>query len=235
MTKRSLPHEFHDGVSETASGAQVTENDAALREWIEALEEKLEAAKTVERKSLIVAGEESRTDTGYGTMGTPDQLAVTLAGRGLIRVGFDALMKESVASASRAAIFINENQLKVPAAGGVGNSIAALQSAAVGATGAFFKLSSSPTGLVILGGGGFTGADASTGQALGLANGANGSFNQQVEETGIADLAVGTNGGELVIKGLAAGTYTISVRTKSTSGSVAMKARTLYVEAASFA
>lgn len=65
------------------------------------------------RGKSIIATEESRTNTAYGTLTTPDRVSgVVLPTDGLIVVAFQAEFKNSVANAGRAAIFLGANQVK---------------------------------------------------------------------------------------------------------------------------
>lgn len=74
----------------------------------------------VRRGKSIIATEESRTNTSYGLLATPDRVqSVVLPTDGLLRVTFSALWKEASLGAARAAIFVGGSQLKVDAAEGV--------------------------------------------------------------------------------------------------------------------
>jgi hypothetical protein len=63
----------------------------------------------------VIATEENRTNTAFGTLVTPDEITgVVMPTSGLIIVGYSALVKSSVASAGNYAIFLNSNQLRTP-------------------------------------------------------------------------------------------------------------------------
>jgi hypothetical protein len=160
---------------------------------------------SVRRGKSIIATTESRTNTAYGTMPTPDQVTVALPTDGLIAVAYQATWQESVQSAANAAIFIGANQLRLANNAGGGPAV---QQASLGANtgGIDTPLSTTPIGL--LGAGlstSYTG-DVTTGQAVGA----------------------NTNGG-LCHVFAAAGTYTVGVRFKASSGSVTAKNRHLWV------
>src|SRR4051812_48257416 len=75
----------------------------------------LDGTGVVRRGKSIIATEESRSNTSYGTLTTPDQVSnVVVPVNGLLFVAFTALWKESVLKAGRAAIFIGANQLQFP-------------------------------------------------------------------------------------------------------------------------
>lgn len=160
----------------------------------------------IRRGKLSIATEESRTSTSYGTMPTPDQIqSVVLGSTGLLLVGFSGMFKSSGNSTGSAALFLNSTQLKTDA-GSTAPSVAE-----VGTTGtdSYRHLISAPSGL-ISGAGVWTG-DVTTGQLL----------------------VTGSAGGFAVIFA-DAGTYTVSVQYKATSGSVTAKNRNLWVTTMGF-
>jgi hypothetical protein len=185
----------------------------------------------VRRGKSIIAAEESRTNVAYGKLTTPDEVQnVVLPADGLIVVGYHALWKESVADASRAAIFIGANQLTIASSvqGGAARATAAVQG---GTADKYRTLTSFSGGLLS------TSSDTSpahtniaTGQVLGAYAGST---------SGIATWEVGTQApllqadenalGGLVCVFAAAGTYTVSVQFKASSGSVTAKERKLWV------
>lgn len=171
----------------------------------------------VRRGKSIIATEESRTNVAYGKMTTPDQVSsVVLPTDGLICVAYHAMFKNSVANGGRAAIFLGANQVKMATGSGAapvvveedtGNltvdTYRPLYSAVGGSGGAGLSLVNGATN--------YTG-DVTTGQILG--------------ETG---LGAGAPVPTPVYIFAAAGTYDVSIQFRSTSGSVTMKERKLWV------
>jgi hypothetical protein len=155
-----------------------------------------------------ISATESRTNVAYGLLGTPDQIAgIVVPVTAKLRVSYQATWQEAVNGAARAAIFIGATQLKVS------DSTAAAPvvqetSLACGTANIDKPLSTSVVGLASSVGVNPTvyGGDVTTGQVL-----------TPVEIT------------------VAAGTYTISVQFKSTSGAVTVKNRLLLVETIPFA
>lgn len=168
----------------------------------------LDAVTAKARGKTIIATEEARTNVAYGLMATPDRVSgIVVASDGILRIRYLALVKASVAGAGAAAIFIGSNQLKTH--GGA----AALSDQSVGfATTAniYNVLCTTPSGL--------NGVTTYTSDAPAAAS------------TGQALTAGGGFGGVLDVFGLPAGTYDVSVQYKSTSGSVTVKDRRLWVE-----
>lgn len=149
----------------------------------------------------VIATEQSRSSTSFGTLTTADEIPnVELAENGLIIVGYLAKFKSSVSEAGRAAIFLGSNQIKKMAAG----AVPAVQEAQTVGT-AFAGLSSAYSGLSQ--GGENPGADVTTGQLV---------------------HAAGSGIGGVCFLFAAAGTYTVSVQYKATSGSVTAKERKLW-------
>lgn len=174
------------------------------------------------RGKSIIATEESRTNTAYGTLATPDSVTVTMPTDGLIFVACQAMWKESVSGGAKAAIFLGANQLKgasiqfgglaptpvVQAAEGV----QATNTAGSPATNLYRYFSSSPIGLVRGTAGtsdlDYTG-DVTTGQAV---------------------FSTTTSGGSgVAVIFAAAGSYAVSLQYAATSGSVTVKNRKLWV------
>jgi hypothetical protein len=162
-----------------------------------------------------IATEEARTNTAYGKLTTPDEVAnIVLPTDGLIVVGYHAAWKNSVDNVGRAAIFLNGNQLKVNV-----NGSSIQNSEANGATGTGY----SQYGVVASTSGGLNGSGgyptpyagpSTTGQAIMAALSSSSNPN--------------TPGGPCFIFA-AAGTYDVSVRFKSSSGTVTAKERKLWV------
>lgn len=164
-------------------------------------------AAQVVKGSSIISTSESRTNTAYGTLPTPDQVSsVVLATGGLLLIGYQATWQSSGAATAKAAIFIGANQMKV----GAGNPTPQVQETSNTGTANNDLLhtaaGSSGPGLYTVGFTAYAG-DATTGQSLGGANG------------GL--IAVFAN----------AGTYTVSVQFKASAGSVTVANRKLWVEA----
>lgn len=177
-------------------------------------------AGTVRRGKSIIATEESRTNTAYGTLTTPDQVAnVVLPTDGLIVVSYQALWKQSVLGAARATIFIGSNQAKLAGL----NAVPSAQECQLGSGGSanFYAplhtgMGAAGVGLISpLNPGANAGPDVSTGQFIG--------------HSGAGDVF----GGDVSVFATA-GTYTVSVQFKASSGSVTAKDRKLWVEAKAY-
>lgn len=183
---------------------------------------------SIRRGKSIIATEESRTNVAYGLLTTPDRVQnVVLPTDGLICVAYHALVKESVSSAARAAIFIGANQLKW-LDGGAGAP--ATQAAYVGATDSYRPLFTFESGLATLGmSSAYTGA-VTTGQVIAGHYSTGAGFGLHIESGGVTaeKLAAATTGGPCYIFA-AAGTYDISIQFKASSGSVTAKERKLWV------
>jgi hypothetical protein len=167
-----------------------------------------------------IATSEARTNAGYGTLTTPDQVVgVVLPTDGLVLVGYQAQWAESVAGAASANIFLGANGLKAATGNGGGSAPIddAIGTAATSTASVFAPLTTGVLGLYsgVTQGGTTAAADVSTGQVVGYFGGPAGS------------------GGPLWIFA-AAGTYTVSVQYKATSGSVTAKNRHLWVATLAF-
>jgi hypothetical protein len=165
----------------------------------------------------IIATEESRTNTAYGTLTTPDQVTVELPTDGLLAVAYSAMFKSSVAGAARAAIFLNSNQLQIA----TDQDDPYPQNAFTNPTAAdrYGPLASSGGGLVSppAQGAAYIGGVA-TGQVVGI------------DVTGSASTYAA---GPCYIFANA-GSYVVSVQFKASSGSVTVKERKLWVWSLSF-
>lgn len=161
------------------------------------------------RGKTIIATEEARTNVAYGTLTTADQVAgIVLPTDGLIVVAYQALMKSSVAAAGSAALFVGATQLKVQ---DTANRAAIVTSTPTTGT-VYNPLVSHPLGLQAgTASAGDHTSDVTTGQAVGVLISSTDQY-----------------GGPCYVKA-AAGTYTISVQFKATSGSVTAKERSLWV------
>lgn len=156
----------------------------------------------VGRGKCIIATSEARTSTSYGTHTTPDQVTgIVVPSDGLLFIHYSATWQESVSGAARAAIFIGSNQLKYVDGSGAAPVV---QETAHNNTATqnqpLYTIASANTLIGTTGTGGW--ADVTTGQSMAQ---------------------------PVVVDNLAAGTYTISVQTKSTSGSVTLSNRRLRV------
>lgn len=174
----------------------------------------IDGSSTVRRGKFISSGtpgEGTRTSTSYGTLTGgdapgPDQVSnVVLPTNGLIVVAYQALWKDSVADAGRAAIFVGATQLKEMV-----STTPEFQEAALidnASPNSYTTLSTFGFGLQSpLEAVGVDSSQVTTGQLVGA----------------------GTDGGPCYIFA-AAGTYTISVQFKATSGTVTAKERKLWV------
>lgn len=201
----------------------------------------LAANETTRSAKSIIATEQSREATTFGTLATPDEVTVTLPGSSLIAVAYQAVWKESVAEAARAALFIGANQLKIASAGGGGPFT---QSAATGTSAANVLRSLAMTaGGLVSGPGTGVGEDVTTGQLIGLVSQAEKSLIMELGGGGTpagigAGASTGAGGGVIttafVAAGVAyvfaaAGTYKVSVQFKASSGKVTAKNRKLWV------
>lgn len=191
----------------------------------------------------VIPTAESRSAVGYGTLTTPDQVPNVVVRAGdILCLTFEAQWQESVSGAGRAAIFIGANQLKSrsQSQGALPVTNAAMSANGSSLASIYQMLFSSPIGL--LSGAHWTGDagdqdSVSTGQTLGNAyelptdahdrvwaemGGAAKSFQN------ISSGAYGSYiGSTLCLINVAAGTYTISVQYKASSGSVTAKNRRL--------
>lgn len=144
----------------------------------------------------VIATEQSRTSTEFGTLETADEIKeVVVPENGLVLVSFRARLKASVGSAGRIALFLGANQLKNASGSAQETSMPGDQEGLewqhiFTSAGAGFALALGET------------ADASTGQMVGA---------------GPIEAFV------------AAGTYNIAVKFRSTSGSITAKERKLFV------
>jgi hypothetical protein len=171
---------------------------------------------------VIIPTTESRTNVAYGLMPTPDRVSsIVLPTPGILEVWFQATWQESVALAARAAIFLGANQLRIAGANATFVEEALTSS---GTPNIDAPLSSFPPGLWSMQGAAGYAGDVSTGQAFGMTTG---------------NFAISTSLNAQFIGGpcyifLNAGTYDVSVQFKSSSGSVTVKNRRLYVKAIGF-
>src|ERR1044072_980378 len=87
----------------------------------------------VRRGKSIISTTESRTNTAYGLLTTPDRVQnIVLPTDGLIFILFHATWQQAVASAARAAIFIGANQLVTVSGGPTGSTSTVAQEVNLG-------------------------------------------------------------------------------------------------------
>jgi hypothetical protein len=178
-------------------------------------------ANNIEERMLQIAGyrgqsiittEEARTNTSYGTLTTPDEVTgIVVPTDGILCIHYAALWKNSVTGAGGAAIFIGGNQLRK----GIGGGITEVDATTGPPSGTLYtRLMTSSMDSGIRGDNGGSVADATL-----LTTGLSGSM-----------AASGTRvGGHIMVHELAAGTYTVNVQFKATSGTVTAKERRLRV------
>lgn len=205
------------GTLETpAIGSPNLTQDPKIKKAIEVLNGLLNSENKIARTSLeasakpvtwytpkIIATEESRTNTAFGTLTTADEITgVVVPENGKLVIDYSALVKSSVGGAGRAAIFIGSNQLKRPDTTG---------------TPVVSEASTASTVVGIIGS-----------SSHGLENATAGT---NFVTTGEASSELTTDArGSCVVRRLAAGTYAVSVQYRATSGSVTAKERLLQVE-----
>lgn len=218
MTKVVLPKTNQVGANEWND---VEANDAALAETINGQldNENLKSGAAIDAGKLasnakpvtwytpkVIATEESRTNTAFGTLTTPDEITgVVMPENGLMMIGFMAIVKNSVSGAGNVALYLNSTELK----GAAATAPEIVQCQLRNGT-EFTTVSTTPIGLT--GNAGGT-SFVTTGQVIRA---------RELSEAG------SMNGGVLYAFA-AAGTYAVSVRYKSTSGSVTAKERKLWV------
>jgi hypothetical protein len=191
-------------------------------------------------KATLIETEQSRQSASYGTLTTPDKVeGIVLPTKGLIVVSFDARWKSSSAAAGRAAIFLtkeggsaNQYKAKVDRA----STGAVTMAACTGATAAIFEQLFSAGSVGLAGITGWTGAaegsleaDVTTGQGLfGVRKGEKETPKIEVGGTAVSAIPYSVTGGPTYVLA-EAGTYTVDIRFKATSGSVTAINRRLYV------
>jgi len=202
-------HIFQNGPSHLADAEEVMDNYDAL--WT--MSDKLGA----KRGKSIITTEESRTNTAYGLMPTPDKVNVVLPADGLIAVLYQGMWKESVNNTALATIFVGSNEVLM-ASKLLISPIAHPANLTAGAGDVYKPLCSWNGGLIGTGGNTnvYTG-DVTTGQLVGV---------QSIT-------TLDSVGGPCYIFA-AAGTYDVSIQYKSTSGSVTVKNRKLWAWALGF-
>jgi hypothetical protein len=178
-----------------------------------------------------IAAQQTTTSTTYTTLSTPDQVSVYLPANGYINVSFQAMWQESISTAGRAALFIDGNQLVVQGYNGTTRG-PLTQAAATGgdtSTG-YVPLWSGPTGLFSTTEVSGWGADVTTGQAVGFGgNDVDTVYYQELGGVTYNGLQTGPAPSGACQIFAAAGTHTISVRYKTSSGTLGAKNRKLGV------
>jgi hypothetical protein len=189
------------------------------------------------RGAVNIPTSQSTSSTTYTTLATPDQVTgIVLPTNGLIAVAYQASWLETVTYAARAAIFIGANQLKVAGVGGTPLTTAAVLG---GSSGSIANpLATFPGGLISKAGSAYSG-DVTTGQAIGTyvafvdtPDVEVGGFTESLSPPNNGTVAF--LGGWCLIQNLPAGTYTISVQFKTSSGSVSASNRKLWVQTLNF-
>jgi hypothetical protein len=153
----------------------------------------------------VINTEESRTSTAYGTMATADEITgVVVPANGVVMITYEAIVKSSVSEAGVVSLFIGANQIAIPGP--------SLENCFVGTkvSEAFGRIYTSPT------------------QAI------SGNLGQFGFGSATTVLTTGRVINPIQILDVAAGTYTVSVKFKATSGSVTAKERVLRVEVHGF-
>lgn len=167
----------------------------------------------VRRGKCIIPTEESRSNTSFGTLTTPDIVEdIVLPTDGLIAICYMAMWKESVLNAADATIYIGANELQLAhdrfsTTSGISTGVHS------SAANIYKPLSTTERGLPSSGEpaeGTAYGGHVTTGQIVGFTDG---------------DVVFG---GPVYVFA-AAGTYDVSVQFKATSGSVTAKERKLWV------
>jgi hypothetical protein len=174
-------------------------------------------AGVVRRGSSVIATEEQRTSTSFGLHPTPDRVQnVVLATTGLIYVSFIAEVKCTVADVTSASIFIGANQIKAASTAAAPAVVGIATGAGPQVKTVYNALTAHPVFGLVSGNSGtaYTG-NVTTGQSAALFSAAG-------------------DGGAWWVGFAAAGTYDVSIQTKSSSGIVFLKNRTLLVKTESY-
>lgn len=180
------------------------------------------------RGKCIVDDEQSRSNTSYGKLTTPDEVTnVVVPDGALVCLTYSALVKESSNAAASIAVFIGSNQLKWIDPIQATPQVQEAQIEHADGANNYSFLSSGPFGLMC----DFAYTAPSTADQVPHTGVVSTGFalNAMYRYTNGSDVYVQQNGGILVIEGLAAGTYDISVQFKASTGSVTAKLRKLRV------
>lgn len=208
---------------------------------IEALAERLETVLGLGLRvyePTIIAGENTRTENTYATLSVADEITGLVVPKGgLVIVDYSAIVECEKAQKARAAIFLGNNQLKISTDGAVSGGT---QAAVFGGGGSNVgeRLTTFPGGLICNAGNAGTytpHSDPTTGLA-GAVFLNEGVANIEVEGAVTTILNAGTLdgvlGGLLVVRALAENTYTLSVRFKTSEGTLKAKERRLWAAVA---
>lgn len=160
--------------------------------------------------AVNIATSQNTSSTTFTTLATPDQVTgIVLPANGLISVWYQATWQESVSTAARAAVFLGSNEVLGASANAPGTT--GVEASIGGTVNKNVPLATMGTGLFSPSGStGYTG-DVTTGQYVGT---------------------TGAPGVNYIFA--AAGTYTVSVQFKCSSGTVTASNRKLWVQALSF-
>lgn len=106
----NLPKTNQTGKNEWAD---VEDNDLALKAGIKEASEQAESATAFKWYTpKVIATEESRTNTSFGTLTTPDEIkSVVVPENGIIRIGYIALAKSSISENGELAAFVGSEEL----------------------------------------------------------------------------------------------------------------------------
>lgn len=160
-------------------------------------------------KTVAIATAEARTNTAYGLHTTPDRISsVVVPANALVLVAYRAYWKSSVSAAGSAAIFVGSNQIQYM--DDLGDEDLAAQTVGT----AYNQLGTTGSGLASSDN---TGDRPQPGAGKPVILGPS-----QVASTVV-------HGGPVWLWNIAAGTYDFTVQTKSSSGSVTLKERQLWV------
>lgn len=171
-----------------------------------------QSGQTVKGSSIIATSQNTGSTT-YTTLSTPDQVTgIVLPTPGLLEIWYQASWSETVNAAAHAAIFIGASQLKI-----AGATVPVVQEATMAPGNASNAVPLATTG---------------TGGLLSVAPPAN--YSGDVTTGQVIGSGLTASGGPVHVFA-AAGTYTVSVQFKASSGTVSASGRRLYVMALSFA
>lgn len=209
-------HDHAQGRGKQLSAGSFADGSITALKLADATKLGLSDGISVRRGKSIITATETRTNTAYGLMPTPDRVSgIVLPADGLIFVAYQATWQESVQSAANAMIFLGSNPVSYPSTTTGGQTTNAGNVAGIGnaTVNRDTPLSSYPQGLIStnLFGAAYAG-DATTGQFVFM---------------GSPSGAVGLGGIATIFA--AAGTYDVSVQFKASSGSVTAKNRKLWV------
>lgn len=160
---------------------------------------------TVHRGKSIIATEESRTNTAYGLLTTPDRVQnVVLPTDGILCVAYQAQMKQTVINSAQATIFLGAVEVVKP----LGATYASVGNSVSPSTANMYATIATAQGIMMFDNAGTDqAAPPTTGVSLG---------DQQFN-------------GDIMKIWAAAGTYDVSVQFKCSSGTLSVKNRKMWV------